>query len=209
MVGPGAPFAKYFAGTVEDFRSLITQIVLSLRPCPMNGQDGRLDSESTFSWDSRFVFWQSAQLYSTLMPSFQIKYLWSVINLFKQKGSMNRWEKELKTQGGRSIPERPILKKCCFKIPLQKVNRSNRNERWDPTPRAWLRPGLPVVPLPPPAHPWFSKRRTRDGRNGRTGTKFCRSLITQIVLSLRPCPPFSFPFQLSLWYIQHYITLKK
>ena len=121
---------------------------------------------------------------------------------------MNRWEKELKTQGGRSIPERPILKKCCFKIPLQKVYWSNRNERWDPTPRAWLRPGLPVVPLPPPAHPWFSKRRTRDGRNGRTGTKFCRSLITQIVLSLRPCPPFSFPFQLSLWYIQHYITLK-
>jgi hypothetical protein len=122
---------------------------------------------------------------------------------------MNRWEKELKTQGGRSIPERPILKKCCFKIPLQKVYWSNRNERWDPTPRAWLRPGLPVVPLPPPAHPWFSKRRTRDGRNGRTGTKFCRSLITQIVLSLRPCPPFSFPFQLSLWYIQQNITLKK
>ncbi len=29
---------------------------------------------------------------------------------------MNRREKELKTQGGRSIPERPILKKCCFKI---------------------------------------------------------------------------------------------
>ena len=122
---------------------------------------------------------------------------------------MNRREKELKTQGGRSIPERPILKRCCFKIPLQKVNRSNRNERCDPTPRAWLRPGLPVVPLPPPAHPWFSKRRTRDGRNGRTGTKFCRSLITQIVLSLRPCPPFSFPFQLSLWYIQQNITLKK
>jgi hypothetical protein len=101
------------------------------------------------------------------------------------------------------------LKKCCFKIPLQKWSRSFRNERCIPTPRAWLRPGLPVVPLPPPAHPWFSKRRTRDGRNGRTGTKFCRSLITQIVLSLRPCPPFSFPFQLSLWYIQHYITLKK
>jgi hypothetical protein len=118
-------------------------------------------------------------------------------------------KKELKSQGGRSIPERPILKKCCFKIPLQKVYWSNRNERWDPTPRAWLRPGLPVVPLPPPAHPWFSKRRTRDGRNGRTGTKFCRSLITQIVLSLRPCPPFSFPFQLSLWYIQQNITLKK
>jgi hypothetical protein len=128
---------------------------------------------------------------------------------------MNRWEKELKTQGGRSIPERPILKKCCFKIPLQKVYWSNRNERWDPTPRVRHRPGPPVVP-PPPAHPWFCKCRTRDGRTGRTFCKiFCghcwkfyRSLITPIVLSLRPCPP-SFPFQLSLWYIQQYITLKK
>jgi hypothetical protein len=45
------------------------------------------------------------------------------------------------------------LKKCCFKIPLQKWSRSFRNERCDPTPRAWLRPGLPVVPLPPrPIH---------------------------------------------------------
>jgi len=59
-------------------------------------------------------------------------------------------KKELKSQGGRSILERPILKKCCFKIPLQKWSRSFRNERCDPTPRAWLRPGLPVVPLPPP-----------------------------------------------------------
>jgi hypothetical protein len=29
-------------------------------------------------------------------------------------------KKELKSQGGRSISERLILKKCCFKIPLQK-----------------------------------------------------------------------------------------
>jgi hypothetical protein len=50
----------------------------------MNGQDGRLDSESTYSWDSRFVFRQNVQRYSTLMPSFQIKYCGSVINLFKQ-----------------------------------------------------------------------------------------------------------------------------
>ncbi len=40
----------------------------------VNGQDGRLDSESTYSWDSRFVFWQSVKRYSTLMTSFQIKY---------------------------------------------------------------------------------------------------------------------------------------
>ncbi len=46
--------------------------------------------------------------------------------------------------------------------------------------------GYQWSPSPLPAHPWSSKRRTRDGRNGRTGTKFCRSLITQIVLSLRP-----------------------
>jgi hypothetical protein len=65
---------------------------------------------------------------------------------------MKRWEKELKSQGGRSIPERPILKKCCFKIPLQKVNRSNRNERCDPTPRVRHRPGPPVVPPPRPIH---------------------------------------------------------
>jgi hypothetical protein len=36
------------------------------------------------------------------------------------KNSIDEKEKELKSQGGRSIPERPILKKCCFKIPLQK-----------------------------------------------------------------------------------------
>ena len=129
---------------------------------------------------------------------------------------MNRWEKELKTQGGRSIPERPILKKCCFKIPLQKVYWSNRNERWDPTPRVRHRPGPPVVP-PPPAHPWFCKCRTRDGRTGRTFCKifcghcwkFCRSLITPIVLSLRPCPPFLFFSALFMIHTTIYNTQKK
>jgi hypothetical protein len=36
------------------------------------------------------------------------------------KNSIDEKEKELKSQGGRSISERLILKKCCFKIPLQK-----------------------------------------------------------------------------------------
>jgi hypothetical protein len=127
----------------------------------------------------------------------------------QMKNSIDEKEKELKSQGGRSISERPILKKCCFKIPLQKEEGlyGIKCEFQLPGPGSGL--GYQWSPSPPPAHPWFSKRRTRDGRNGRTGTKFCRSLITQIVLSLRPCPPFSFPFQLSLWYIQHYITLKK
>ena len=38
----------------------------------------------------------------------------------QMKNSIDEKEKELKSQGGRSISERPILKKCCFKIPLQK-----------------------------------------------------------------------------------------
>jgi hypothetical protein len=100
------------------------------------------------------------------------------------------------------------LKSVALKSPCKKkkvFTASSANSNSQGLAQAWATSGPP----PPPAHPWFSKRRTRDGRNGRTGTKFCRSLITQIVLSLRPCPPFSFPFQLSLWYIQHYITLKK
>jgi hypothetical protein len=101
----------------------------------------------------------------------------------------------------------PHIEKCTLRSPCKKqvYSLSSANSNSQGLAQAWATSGPP----PPPAHPWFSKRRTRDGRNGRTGTKFCRSLITQIVLSLRPCPPFSFPFQLSLWYIQQNITLKK
>jgi hypothetical protein len=48
-----------------------------------------------------------------------MKSLGSVINLFKQKDSTDKREKELKSQGGRSIPERPILKTVAIKSPCK------------------------------------------------------------------------------------------
>jgi hypothetical protein len=122
-----------------------------------------------------------------------------------------QWKDEKKSwilKAGALYQSAPYWKDVALKSPCKKLGVcwSNACERV-PGPGSGL--GYQWSPSPPPAHPWFSKRRTRDGRNGRTGTKFCRSLITQIVLSLRPCPPFSFPFQLSLWYIQQNITLKK
>jgi hypothetical protein len=129
---------------------------------------------------------------------------------------MNRWEKELKTQGGRSIPERPILKKCCFKIPLQKVYWSNRNERWDPTPRVRHRPGPPVVPPPPrPIHGFANAEPEMVGPGAPFAKYFAGTVENFTGASLHRLywvsvhVPLSLPFQLSLWYIQQYITLKK
>jgi hypothetical protein len=129
---------------------------------------------------------------------------------------MNRREKELKTQGGRSIPERPILKKCCFKIPLQKVYWSNRNERWDPTPRVRHRPGPPVVPPPPrPIHGFANAKPEMVGPGAPFAKYFAgtvenfRSLITPIVLSLRPCPPFLSFSALFMIHTTIYNTQKK
>jgi hypothetical protein len=56
-----------------------------------------------------------------------MKSLGSVINLLKQKGSTDQREKELKSQGGRSIPEHPILKSV-LKNPLAKRSRSLRHQ---------------------------------------------------------------------------------
>jgi hypothetical protein len=86
----------------------------------MNGQDGRLDSESTYSWDSRFVFRQSAQRHSTLMPSFQIKYLWSVINLFKQKVQWIEEKKSWKLKAGALFLSAPYWKSVALKSPCKK-----------------------------------------------------------------------------------------
>jgi hypothetical protein len=128
---------------------------------------------------------------------------------------MNRREKELKTQGGRSIPERPILKKCCFKIPLQKVYWSNRNERWDPTPRVRHRPGPSVVPPPPGPSMVLQMQNQRWSDRAHLLQNILRALLKILGASLHRLywvsvhVPRSFPFQLSLWYIQQYITLKK
>jgi hypothetical protein len=86
----------------------------------MNGQDGRLDSESTYSWDSRFVFWQNVQRYSTLMPSFQIKYWGSVINLFKQKVQWIDEKKSWKLKAGALFLSAPYWKSVALKSPCKK-----------------------------------------------------------------------------------------
>jgi hypothetical protein len=86
----------------------------------MNGQDGRLDSESTYSWDSRFVFRQNVQRYSTLMPSFQIKYWGSVINLFKQKVQWIDEKKSWKLKAGALFLSAPYWKSVALKSPCKK-----------------------------------------------------------------------------------------
>jgi hypothetical protein len=81
-----------------------------------------------------------------------MKSLGSVINLFKQKDSTDKREKELKSQGGRSIPERPILKTVALKSPCKKLGVcwSNACERV-PGPGSGL--GYQWSPSPPrPIH---------------------------------------------------------
>ena len=164
----------------------------------MNGQDGRLDSESTYSWDSRFVFRQNVQRYSTLMPSFQIKYWGSVINLFKLNVQWIEEKKSWKLKAGALFLSAPYWKSVALKSPCKKYTGLIAMRDEIQLPESGIGLGLQWSPPPPPAHPWFCKCRTRDGRTGRTFCKiFCghcwkfyRSLITPIVLSLRPCPPF-------------------
>ena len=137
----------------------------------MNGQDGRLDSESTYSWDSRFVFWQNVQRYSTLMPSFQIKYWGSVINLFKQKVQWIDEKKSWKLKAGALFLSAPYWKSVALKSPCKKkkvFTASSANSNSQGLAQAWATSGPP----PPPAHPWFCKCRTRDGRTGRTFAKY-------------------------------------
>ena len=118
----------------------------------LNGQDGRLDSESTYSWDSRFVFWQSVKRYSTLMPSFQIKYWGSVINLFKQKVQWIEEKKSWKLKAGALFLSAPYWKDVALKSPCKKLGVcwSNACERV-PGPGSGL--GYQWSPSPPrPIH---------------------------------------------------------
>jgi hypothetical protein len=181
----------------------------------MNGQDGRLDSESTYSWDSRFVFRQNVQRYSTLMPSFQIKYCGSVINLFKQNVQWIEEKKSWKLKAGALFLSAPYWKSVALKSPCKKYTGLIAMRDEIQLPESGIGLGLQWSPPPPGPSMVLQMQNQRWSDRAHLCKIFCghcwkfyRSLITPIVLSLRPCPP-SFPFQLSLWYIQQYITLKK
>jgi len=149
------------------------------------------------SWDSRFVFWQSAQLYSTLMPSFQIKYCGSVINLFKQKVQWIDEKKSWKLKAGALFLSAPYWKSVALKSPCKKYTGLIAMRDEIQLPESGIGLGLQWSPPPRPIHGFANAEPEMVGPGAPFCKIFCghcwkfyRSLITPIVLSLRPCPPF-------------------
>jgi hypothetical protein len=181
----------------------------------MNGQDGRLDSESTYSWDSRFVFRQNVQRYSTLMPSFQIKYCGSVINLFKQNVQWIEEKKSWKLKAGALFLSAPYWKSVALKSPCKKYTGLIAMRDEIQLPESGIGLGLQWSP-PPPAPPMvLQMQNQRWSDRAHLLQNILRALLKILGASLHRLywvsvhVPRSFPFQLSLWYIQQYITLKK
>jgi len=93
-----------------------------------------------------------------------MKSLGSVINLFKQKDSTDKREKELKSQGGRSISERPILKSVALKSPCKKkkvFTASSANSNSQGLAQAWATSGPP-----PPSRPIHGLANAEPGMVG-------------------------------------------
>ena len=118
----------------------------------LNGQDGRLDSESTYSWDSRFVFRQNVQRYSTLMPSFQIKYWGSVISLFKLKVQWIDEKKSWKLKAGALFLSAPYWKSVALKSPCKKYTGLIAMRDEIQLPESGIGLGLQLSPPPRPIH---------------------------------------------------------
>jgi len=180
----------------------------------MNGQDGRLDSESTYSWDSRFVFRQNVQRYSTLMPSFQIKYWGSVINLFKQKVQWIDEKKSWKLKAGALFLSAPYWKSVALKSPCKKYTGLIAMRDEIQLPESGIGLGLQWSPPPGPSMV-LQMQNQRWSDRAHLLQNILRALLKILGASLHRLywvsvhVPRSFPFQLSLWYIQQYITLKK
>jgi hypothetical protein len=181
----------------------------------MNGQDGRLDSESTYSWDSRFVFWQNVQRYSTLMPSFQIKYCGSVINLFKQNVQWIEEKKSWKLKAGALFLSAPYWKSVALKSPCKKYTGLIAMRDEIQLPESGIGLGLQWSPPPPGPSMVLQMQNQRWSDRAHLLQNILRALLKILGASLHRLywvsvhVPRSFPFQLSLWYIQQYITLKK
>jgi hypothetical protein len=181
----------------------------------MNGQDGRLDSESTYSWDSRFVFRQNVQRYSTLMPSFQIKYCGSVINLFKQNVQWIEEKKSWKLKAGALFLSAPYWKSVALKSPCKKYTGLIAMRDEIQLPESGIGLGLQWSPPPPGPSMVLQMQNQRWSDRAHLLQNILRALLKILGASLHRLywvsvhVPRSFPFQLSLWYIQQYITLKK
>jgi hypothetical protein len=181
----------------------------------MNGQDGRLDSESTYSWDSRFVFRQNVQRYSTLMPSFQIKYWGSVISLFKLKVQWIDEKKSWKLKAGALFLSAPYWKSVALKSPCKKYTGLIAMRDEIQLPESGIGLGLQWSPPPPGPSMVLQMQNQRWSDRAHLLQNILRALLKILGASLHRLywvsvhVPRSFPFQLSLWYIQQYITLKK
>ncbi len=150
----------------------------------LNGQFRQVTSNCSFTG---LLVHFSAKRYGNNYLSFQMKFKrWVLAVYFNQNFNRIKGRKRAEISWRalyfmKAPHTEKFFEKSHCKKSLKVFADSKTNSNSQSLAQAWATSGPP-----PPAHPWFSKCRNRDGRTGRTGTKFCRSLITQILQSLRP-----------------------